>query len=642
MCALILWWILSSLLTTELYLANSAPSAYFELWASSEYEGELGVFDYAGAQSEVFAGGADARGFGDGASGARLGGEGSPAIAADASGYCDAGRSFDTVLESDGESLAFENFQCAYVAREEAVVVGESHVLFITAERDVFVARREMERGDGRDVCDHASFVSVGMEQYCENTAETTFRTQFGSCFCERAVSKFIAGAEHLTFSASHAFEARFKEGVIAPDVTRVRVAGNEEETLATFGRDEDVKIPVAKLLEWLDVDLDEKKDGEASRRVTGVRVEASFNYYNFHQAPGLEERVSLDEGPRVCVVTLELVDAGRTEVASAEHVEEPTALGARVGWWFNGPVRFFGTESRTRVAPSRRDGKREGLGASGVVGTHVTGTTRSSRVDESSVIHLASRPDGSSAYVLRSQNGVRVSVNSGGVISRLDAALILETFVQAFLLLSFSNIVMRFAAFTLLGTKSRVYKEFGEHEVEYEREYARFAVQSIVASHAFERLDVDNSGTISEEELVDALRKAQGPNGQSDENDLRALAAYIVACGDVDGSQAGDGEADGLISATEWFDLFGSGHADSASIRENLRSLGATEIAMLRRALSPKEGEKPAKKSLFFSKSLKRGLATAGLFAPEVVGIEEAREEEGTAGYGSADASKP
>jgi hypothetical protein len=61
----------------------------------------------------------------------------------------------------------------------------------------------------------------------------------------------------------------------------------------------------------------------------------------------------------------------------------------------------------------------------------------------------------------------------------------------------------------------------------------------------------------------------------------------------------------------------------------------------MLRRALSTEE-EKTAKKSLFFSKSLKRGFATAGLFAPEVVGIEEAREEEGTAGYGSADASKP
>jgi hypothetical protein len=65
------------------------------------------------------------------------------------------------------------------------------------------------------------------------------------------------------------------------------------------------------------------------------------------------------------------------------------------------------------------------------------------------------------------------------------------------------------------------------------------------------------------------------------------------------------------------------------------------TEIAMLRRALSTEE-EKTAKKSLFFSKSLKRGLATAGLFAPQVAGMEQAPEEEGKAGYGSADASKP
>ena len=635
---MILWWILSSLLTTELYLANSAPSADFELWASSEYDGKLGVFDYAGAQSDVFAGRAAARGFGDGASGARLGGEGSTGTAA---GYCDAGRSFDTVLDGDGESLVFEDIQCKYVAHEEAAVVGDTHALFVTAERDVFVARRDVEPNVAYDACDYASFAAIGMEAFCEDTAETTFRTQFGSCFCERVVSKFIVGAEHLTFAASHTFESRFLEGATVPDVTHVRVSGNEEEILATFGRGEDVKIPVAKLLEWLDIELDRAEEGEASPRVAGVRVEASFDYYNFHQAPGLEERVSLDEGPSVCVVTLAFADDdGGSEVASAEQVEEPE-LGSRRGWWFNGPARFF--ESGRRGGAGARLGavSRAGV-ASGAVRNGGEGhKSRRSRVDEETVIHLASRPDGSSAYVLRSQNGVRVSVNSGGVISRLDAALILETFVQAFLLLSFSNIVMRFAAFTLLGTKSRVYKEFGEHEVEYEREYARFAVQSIVASHAFERLDVDNSGTISEEELVDALRKAQGPNGQSDENDLRALAAYIVACGDVDGSQAGDGEADGLISATEWFDLFGSGHADSASIRENLRSLGVTEIAMLRRALSPKD-EKVAKKSLFFSKSLKRGLATAGLFAPDVAGIERAPEEEGTAGYGSADASKP
>ena len=72
--------------------------------------------------------------------------------------------------------------------------------------------------------------------------------------------------------------------------------------------------------------------------------------------------------------------------------------------------------------------------------------------------------------------------------------------------------------------------KELGEHEREYEREEARFGVQSIVESHAFERLDTDRSGSIAEEEMVDALSAAQGPNGQSEENDQRALASYIVA----------------------------------------------------------------------------------------------------------------
>ena len=121
---------------------------------------------------------------------------------------------------------------------------------------------------------------------------------------------------------------------------------------------------------------------------------------------------------------------------------------------------------------------------------------SRRSRVDEETVIHLASRPDGSSAYVLRSQNGVRVSVNSGGVISRLDAALILETFVQAFLLLSFSNIVMRFVAFTLLGTKSRVHKEFGEHEVEYERDLEDGRTLTASLTPADKNLEVEVTDT--------------------------------------------------------------------------------------------------------------------------------------------------
>ena len=642
-CALILWWILGSLLTTELYLANSAPSAYIELWASSKYDGELGVFDYSQAQAEVYgrvaAVGLDAP-LGEDEQEFEL-----EKVSEIASGYCDASDSNNAILLSDGDQINFQNLKCAYAEKDDSVQIGDTHVLFVTARRDTYVARRPMTNEVSDDSCDAVSFEAVGMGEFCDGDDESvSFRIAFGSCFCERADSRFVAAAEHLTFSASHAYESRFKSGVA--DVTHVRVGEDEESILATFGKGEDVKIPIVKMLQWLDVDLDSANEEEVSKRVAGVRVEASFQYYNFHQAPGLEERVSLDEGSMVCIITLEIAKDGDAVVGGGGG-ESESHSGSNLGWFHTyAPLGFRDGFDK---APTLGK-KHKSLGHTKDLGTNKKDSEFTSRLDQEQLFYLLKKPDGTEAYVVRRQDGVRISVGSGGVISRLDFALLLETFVQAFLLLSFSNILMKFVAYTLLGMKSRVYKEFGEHEVQYEREYARFAVQSIVASHAFERLDVDNSGTITESELVDALRLAQGPNGKNDENDLRTLAAYIIACGDVDGDEAGDGNADGEISVTEWFDLFGSGHADSQSIRDNLRSLGVTEMNALKRSLSEAEklkggndGRKsPGAGNLFGSKTLRRGLATSG-FLRSVSGMEqtvaeaeEQKKENG--GYGSTE----
>ena len=642
-CALILWWILGSLLTTELYLANSAPSAYIELWASSKYDGELGVFDYSQAQAEVYgrvaAVGLDAP-LGEDEQEFEL-----EKVSEIASGYCDASDSNNAILLSDGDQINFQNLKCAYAEKDDSVQIGDTHVLFVTARRDTYVARRPMTNEVSDDSCDAVSFEAVGMGEFCDGDDESvSFRIAFGSCFCERADSRFVAAAEHLTFSASHAYESRFKSGVA--DVTHVRVGEDEESILATFGKGEEVKIPIVKMLQWLDVDLDSANEEEVSKRVAGVRVEASFQYYNFHQAPGLEERVSLDEGPMVCIITLEIAKDGDAVVGGGGGKSESHS-GSNLGWFHTyAPLGFRDGFDK---APTLGK-KHKSLGHTKDLGTNKKDSEFTSRLDQEQLFYLLKKPDGTEAYVVRRQDGVRISVGSGGVISRLDFALLLETFVQAFLLLSFSNILMKFVAYTLLGMKSRVYKEFGEHEVQYEREYARFAVQSIVASHAFERLDVDNSGTITESELVDALRLAQGPNGKNDENDLRTLAAYIIACGDVDGDEAGDGNADGEISVTEWFDLFGSGHADSQSIRDNLRSLGVTEMNALKRSLSEAEklkggndGRKsPGAGNLFGSKTLRRGLATSG-FLRSVSGMEqtvaeaeEQKKENG--GYGSTE----
>jgi hypothetical protein len=42
----------------------------------------------------------------------------------------------------------------------------------------------------------------------------------------------------------------------------------------------------------------------------------------------------------------------------------------------------------------------------------------------------------------------------------------------------------------------------FGEYKVNYELEYARYAVQSIVASQSFKKLDEDGNAAISEVRL--------------------------------------------------------------------------------------------------------------------------------------------
>ena len=113
-------------------------------------------------------------------------------------------------------------------------------------------------------------------------------------------------------------------------------------------------------------------------------------------------------------------------------------------------------------------------------------------KLDEELMSYALKTPSsvGAGAYVVRHELGVRFNVVAGGVISELDYALLFETFIQAFLLLNVANLMCKFIAYECLGTKSRIFKEFGEHEVSYENEYAQFAVQSIVAAHANGTID--------------------------------------------------------------------------------------------------------------------------------------------------------
>jgi hypothetical protein len=148
--------------------------------------------------------------------------------------------------------------------------------------------------------------------------------------------SNFVAGVEHSTVSLVHAFKSRFESGV--PAVTHVRVKG-EETVLATFAEAEEVRLPMMKVLEWLDVDLDDTSKPGGAPRLAGASIEASLNYYNFHQAPGFEKQFTLDAGEVVCIMELELlgVEIEKGEGVSVEGLgagaaSEPRGEMVRVG----------------------------------------------------------------------------------------------------------------------------------------------------------------------------------------------------------------------------------------------------------------------------------------------------------------------
>lgn len=60
-----------------------------------------------------------------------------------------------------------------------------------------------------------------------------------------------MAGTENLTLSLSHEFKSRFEDGVA--EVTHVRVKGDEEKIYASFEAHEEIRLPVPKILEWLE-----------------------------------------------------------------------------------------------------------------------------------------------------------------------------------------------------------------------------------------------------------------------------------------------------------------------------------------------------------------------------------------------------
>ena len=128
------------------------------------------------------------------------------------------------------------------------------------------------------------------------------------------------------------------------------------------------------------------------------------------------------------------------------------------------------------------------------------------------------------------------------------------------------------------------MYKEFGNETAIFEREAARFAVQSIVAGYVFQILDTDKSGGLDQREIYDAIKERVKGSGLTDD-ELNTLAGFVIHQADLESEKHGAEDANkelGVIGLAEWDNLFASGFMDFHSLSRVVKNLSKEESSFL------------------------------------------------------------
>jgi len=101
---------------------------------------------------------------------------------------------------------------------------------------------------------------------------------------------------------------------------------------------------------------------------------------------------------------------------------------------------------------------------------------------------------------------GITIHIGRQGLIGKFDIFAFVTVLLQGLVLLGTAGTVTRMAALYMMGDKSIIYKSYCMEKLDAAMLYARFAIQSLVAASLFKALDGDGSGTLSVDELSDAI----------------------------------------------------------------------------------------------------------------------------------------
>ena len=196
--------------------------------------------------------------------------------------------------------------------------------------------------------------------------------------------------------------------------------------------------------------------------------------------------------------------------------------------------------------------------------------------------------------FVDRYRYGIKIVIEANGIISKVDFMFMMNAVIQGMVLLNVAVVLTQQVAFYLLGDRSKMYKEFGNETAIFEREAARFAVQSIVAGYVFQVIDTDKSGGLDQREVYDAIKERVKGSGLTDD-ELNTLAGFVIHQADLESEKHGEEDANkelGVIGLAEWDNLFASGFMDFHSLSRVVKNLSKEESSfLLHRAKTFKTG---------------------------------------------------
>lgn len=395
-------------------------------------------------------------------------------------------------------------------------------------------------------------------------------------CLYENTEQYFPIEAEATTLSFLHSFQTSIvkKDGVLPMTYLRAPGFKDKDEELILFDKGEPVALSLKKWLEFAGIDLDNHLNNQSNHEFqAGTSSEDVLGSGDFR---GQFPRARLS-GVQI-VLTLNykqrnLADKQFRKLAgsSADDIFCVIDVKPTFRWTVQGSdTRYLLNTPRDPIFLQVGDADRQRSDSNVVAST-----------------------------VDFRRNGIRFTFKVQGQLGRFQIAELINALVAGSVLLSVAQVVVTFVALYALGLSSKLYMEFMRESCEWRKEYARFAVQALVAGYAYMHYDTNHSWSIDRTEVYRILKKLLSRRLPDDK--LAALADFMMRQSEEDDavmkgkfSLEDYVPKNNSVSIEEWVDMFTEDKVHLQSLErliDNEYKDKKTRKVLVRLA----EGEKPS-----------------------------------------------